>query len=483
MHLARRLIPLAVVLALSLTSFGASAAAPPATLPTWHLGQTVAYGTTLNLTALFDTYVKPFILMDQSNLNITTINALDFTGTLDIWTVDNVTQVTPTYYVLSEESASGLQLSMDVNLTMKGLPKPGTYPGTPSGYGFCIPPAIPTTNETVAVQMDGKILSATQRTIYQNVSTLAYVNETSSTATKADFSVAAHNVPTVSTNETSCVVTVAYEDPAFTLTADTHEDVRILYQPMWDYFNFPISDNETWWANTTARVGATLSGTVDVQGLSAADEASFFDNVTKAFQSAGLAVSGLTHFPIDLSQITITAGIANLVQNGVLLDTPIPLDTNLRATASAQSLSDGSIHPVYLITDASYSCPTSGNLTLPVGYAAVYAPDFPAPGAGMIAGYELLICVGSESLPGFGLTNTRPADARKNIGRTESTYNPFPPPPATNALADFFVKSPYWGILILVAVVVVAVAAVLVLRRRRAARQPPSPPPPGPGTP
>lgn len=485
MKLLRAWIPLALVLALSLTGFGAAAAPPAAaTVPTWQVGQDVGYGTSVNLTSLFDTYVKPYITANPSSMNITSINQLDFTGSFDSWTYDRVAQATATYYVLDSQSATGLQFHLNVNLTMQGLPTAGTYTGTPSGFGTCIPASIPTTTKTVSVVADGKVLAETTSAIYQQVSDLSYINETTSATVNANVVVNTYNLPTPTTNSTTCVETVTYESPSFTLTSDTQDQVRMLFQPAWNYFDFPISDNKTWWANTTATVGATLSGTVNVQGLSSADQAAFFDNLTKTLRGAGLVVSGLSAFPIDLSKVTIGAGLTNIVNNGVVTDLPLPLNEELRAIASAKTLSDNSVHSVYLITGASYACPYSGNLTsltsLPVGYAAVYAPDFPRVGGGMIVGYQLLVCLGSTSLPGYELTNTAPADAQKNIGQTETTYNPTPPP-APNALADFFTQSPYWGVLLIVAVVVV-VAALLVVRRRHRRTAPPPPPPGDLGT-
>lgn len=475
----RACLPLGLVLALCLTAFPGAAAPAPATVPTWQVGQAVAYGTSVNLTSLFDTYVRPVITTNPSALNITSINALDFTGSFDTWTYDHVAQKTATYYVVDSQSATGLKFHLNVNLTMTGLPTPGTYTGTPSGYGFCLPPSIQTMSRTVAVRADGSVLTQATSTVYQQVSDLAYMNESSDATVQANIAVSAFGIPMTSTNETTCIETVSYDNPSFILTADTHDQVRMLFQPAWDYFNFPITDNKTWWANTTATVGATLSGTVNVQGLSSRDQAAFFDNLTKTFQSAGLAVSGLSQFPIDLSKVTISAGLTNIVNNGVVTDLPVPLDQSLRAIASAKTLSDNTVHPVYLITSAQYECPTTGNLTsLPLGYAAVYAPDFPAPNAGMVVGYELLVCLGSASLPGYELTNTAPADAQKNIGQTETTYAPFPPA-SSNAIADFFLASPYWGILLIVAVVVVAVALLALRRRHRPTMAPPPPPPPG----
>ena len=484
----------ALVFVLALSAFAAPAsAATPAPVPTWQIGQAVAYGTNLNIGDLVDTYLLDTIRSYPQDFNITTINTLNATGTFDLWEYDQVTAKTSSYYVLSSQSAEGVTLHLAVNLTVNNLPQAGTYMGTYNGvppYGYCSFPTIQMTTGPIALNLDVTALSTTTGTTQYQISDLAYLRQTVNASVEARAVFTSHNLPMTQTNATSCVETVTYENPSFTLNVNTQDQVRELYSAAWDYFDFPMADNETWWANSTATVGATLSGTIDVQGLSSADETAFFDNVTKAFEGTGLSVQGLDGFPIDLAKVTITAGLNNLVQNGVVQDTPLPVQSNLRATATAMTLSDGNQYPVYLITDASYECPPSGtSLSLPIGYAAVYAPDFPAQGAGMIVGYQLLVCAGTMNLPGFSLTNTKPADAQQKIGQTETTYNPFPPA-SSNAIADFFLQSPYWGLLILV-VAVVAVVGLLVMRRRRrpamappaATTMPPPPPPGGPGIP
>ena len=493
MRFLKVLLPLAVALVLGLGALAVpAAAAAPANTPTWHQGQAVGYGTHYDIGALADTYLS-MIRNDPSLYNITSIHSLNVTGSLDSWEVDTVSQVTPSYYALDSQSANGFKLHLDVNVTMDNLPQAGTYQGTMS-YGFCSPSVTPTGSGTVAVALDATILATGSGTSQLQVSNLAYVNSVGNGTLQANVVFTGYHLPSTSMNLTTCTETVTYENPTFTLTANTKEQVRMLYQPAWDFFNFPISDNKTWWANSTATVGATLSGTVDLQGLTSQDEQAFFDNLTLAFQNAGLTVTGLSAFPIDLAKITILAGPTYIVNNGVVSDYPLPVNANFRAIASAETLSDGSQHPTYLITDASYECPSCGGLLgLPIGYAAVYAPDFPAAGAGMIVGYQLIMCTGSQTIPVFELKNTSTADAQQNIGQTENTYQVTPT--QGNTFADFFLQAPYWGILLIVAVVVV-VAALLVMRQRRRSRMappgaqppatppPPTPPPPsGPGSP
>ncbi len=481
------LLPLAVaaVLALSALAVPASAAAPAA-VPTWQVGQSVAYGTSLDLGSLANTYLS-IIQENPAMFNITKINALNLTGSLDSWEVDQVTEKTTTYYTLASHSAEGLKLGLVVNVTMNGIPQPGTYQGTRVGTA-CVPPTVPVGSGTVSAELQGTSLSTTSGTSRLQLSNLAYINETQDATLVSKITFTGYHIPVPTLDNTTCTETVAYENPSFTLTADTSTQVRILNQPAWDVFNFPITDNKTWWANTTAVVGATLSGTVNVQGLSSQDETAFFDNVTKAFQSLGLTVTGLDAFPIDLSKISVLLGPSYIVNNGVVTDYPLPLHAEFRALASAMTLSDGNQYPVYLITNASYQCPGPTGLIPSVGYAAVYAPDFPAQGAGMIVGYELVACTSGQSLPVFQLTNTQPSVAQQKIAQTETTYA-VAPPASTNTLADFFFASPYLG-LILIAVVVIVVAAALILWRRRRTTSPPGgeppampPPPSGPGNP
>ena len=491
MRLLKGLFPFVVALAIALSALAVPAAATPvapAPVPTWTQGQSVGYGVYYDLGATAETYLK-LVESNPSAYGLQSIQELNVTGSLDSWQVDTVSQVTSSYYTLASQAAEGVKLDLPANFPLASPPQAGTYTGSMS-YGLCLPPTVPTGAGTVAANLDATILATSSGTSRLQVSNLAYVSVVDNSTFQADIAFSGYHIPYESTNATACTVTVTYENPTFSLTANTQHQVRMLFSPAWDYFNFPITDNKTWWANTTATVGATLSGTINVQGLSSADEASFFDNLTQAFQNTGLTVTGLSSFPIDLSKVSILLGPSYIVNDGVVTDYRVPLDANFRAIASAESLSDGSVHPTYLITDASYECPSSSSMPLgvPLGYAAVYAPDFPASGAGMVVGYQLVVCAGTTSYPAFELKNTSPSTAQQKIGQTETTYQVVPT--HGNALVDFFAQPPYLGVLLIVAVVVI-VAALLVMRRRHrpamappgtqppATPPPPSPPPPG----
>lgn len=487
MKTAAALMSLAVVLLLGLAALAVPAsAATPAAVPTWHVGQAVGYGTTLNLTNL----VQPALDIYKANLTASgaTVNALSFTGSLDVWVVDTVTGATSTYYTLSEQTASGLKFHFVANLTTS-LPVPGTYAGS-SSNGTCLPSlTVPMADRPIAVTADWSSLENGTAVITYQVADLSTSKQVANTTVRAKGTLVGSNVPMVELNSTTCQETISYGPRNLALDVNTQSQTRVTYTPALGTFHFPIADGNTWWAFSNATVSGTVSGTIDVRGLSSADEQAFFQNLTDALNSvSGVSVTGLDHFPIDLAKITVTAGLNSVLQNGIIQDYTVPVAENLQAIAAVRTLGDQQQHSVYLITSASYACPATSYGSSPMTYAAIYAPDYPSAGAGMVAGYEGLYCLGSTNATVFSLDSVPVSEASGKLQQTQNTYNPFPQ--ASNAIADFFFASPYLG-LILIAVAVVAVAALIVVRgRHRRAMppppaQPPTPPqtPPPPGTP
>lgn len=470
-------VAVAVFLGLAAAGVPASAAAP-ATVPTWHVGQAVGYGTTLNLTSL----VQPYLDFYKANLTASgaTVNALAFTGSLDVWVVDTVTGATSSAYALSRQTAGGLKLHFVANLTTS-LPSPGTYPGDDS-TGSCLPNlTVPSSDRPIAVTLDWSSLENGTAVITYQAADLTTSKEVANTTLRAKGTLGGVNVPKIEFNATSCEETISYAPQSMTLDVNTQSSTRVTYVPALDTFHFPITDNNTWWTFSNATIGGTVSGTIDVTGLSSEDEQAFFQNVTDTLNSlAGVSVTGLNQFPIDLAKITVTLGLNNVLQNGIIQDYTVPIAEELRASAAIRTLGDQQQHPVYLIGPASYACPAPSTSLFPMTFVAVYAPDYPAAGAGMVAGYEAITCLLGTNQTVFSLESVPVSQASGHQRQTESDYNPFPTA-STNALADFFFASPYLG-LILIAAVVVAVVALLVVRARHK-RSPPPPQAPPPESP
>jgi hypothetical protein len=473
MLVVRRFCPVVLVAVLALAAFALPVNAQPANLPTWTVGQAVGYGTNLDLTSL----MAPLLLQLQSNpaaFNITSIQELNFTGSLDVWVHDEVVSQTDTYYVLQSESANGLKIHVAVNVTFNNLPAPGTYSGSCT-YGF-FDGAIPAVTRSVEVDMDLTSLSTTSGTARYAVSDLALMEETSNATDQVSGRVILRGVPMIDLNLTLCPETVTYDDPDLTIAVNMNNEYRVLFSPALDYFDFPINPSEDWWVYSNATVGATLSGTINVDGLDAADEAAFFDSLASAFQSiSGLAITGLDHFPIDLAQITVTVGGTNVLQGGLLRDMVVPVAERLQAREANMTLADGDLHPVMLLS--AYQDPLAG---CPPTLYAVYSVD-----DGMIVGLELYPTCEPTGLAIFELRPVPADTAQEKIGNTERNYAVVPTP-AGNPVADFFFAAPYWGLLLVI--LAIAIIALLLLRRRgrptiMSPPAPPMPPPPPPSPP
>ncbi len=477
-------IAAAVALVVGLAAGAAPvAAASSVSVPTWTVGQAVAYGTHVDLTSLVQPSLSSY--WAAANKSGAKVNALSFTGGIDVWVVDTVTGVSSTLYTLSEQSASGFKFSFNANLTAS-VPVPGTYPGTLLN-GTCIPSStFPMANRTVAVTVAFSALSNGTSASWYQVSNLATTKSVANTTLRAKGTLSGADVPEFAFNSTLCQESITYGAQNLELDVNTQSQVRTSYNPALTYLNFPMSDGSTWWANSTATLGGTFTGTIDVTGLNSAQEQSFFQNLTRTLNSLpGIAVSGISGFPIDLAKITVTEGLNNVFQNGVLQDYAVHEAEPLRATAGVRTLGDQQQHNVYVISNASYACSASAT-GFPFTYNAIFAPDYPAANAGMIAGYEATFCLGGTNQTLFSLGSVPVSQGQANLQNTQTTYNPFPGA-SGNAFADFFLASPYLG-LILIAVVVVAVAALIVVRgrRKRGSGAPPQTPPqtpPPPGTP
>jgi len=265
------------------------------------------------------------------------------------------------------------------------------------------------------------------------------------------------NVPTFDFNLTACEFTVTYEDSDLTLTADVELGLRVIYAPALDHFDFPIADREVWSANSSATQGGNIRGTIDLVGLDPQEEADFFESITQALEASGFSVSGLTEFPVVLEDVTIMLGLTAYLKDGVIHDTTVPVDLSLYARERQMTLADGNFHTVYLISD---------NTGSPYACSWVYSPD-----DGFVVGYVCEI----SGVSVFELKNVPADSAEANMADTKQNYNVFATP--TNALGDFFLKSPFLGVL-LIAAGAILIVALLVRRRRRPGMAPPSAPPP-----
>ena len=461
--MSRTLIPAvpAVAVALALLFLASPAAAQvPAPVPSHDVGDKVGFGASIDLGALADPFLAQLVALDQADDNFT-FHELNFTGSADIWaTMEVIEEVPGAYYTIREEAAAGVRAHFVADVTSTRLPVPGTYQGSLQ-FGFCVPPAYPMSERRLSLDYQVSDLETTSGASKWGVSDFA-LRETAANATLDLRIVASIRGFPSATNDTACRFTVSYMDRDLTITADVDTQVRAVYSPAWDIFDFPINDAETWWANSTAAVSGRISGTIDAVGYNATEEEMLFDTLNTALESSGLTVTGLTGFPITLQDITITFLAVPYLENGEIRSFPAPVNQSLQARASQLILADDQLHDVYLLSQP---------VLIPglPGCSWIYSPD-----DGFIVGY---ICEFAPGVPYFALDNVPADQAGREIDQAKVEYSVTPP--AGNPLLDFFLKTPYLGLLLIAAAVIV-VAALLVRRGRRPAVAPPSPPPMAP---
>lgn len=434
--------------------------AADAEVPTHDVGDKVGFGTTIDLGAIA-AYLD---LYDQTDENIT-INEREVDGSIDIWATMEVVEESAEAYTIRTVTATGVRLDFLLDVTSTQFPAAGTYPGDMSS-GFCMPPDIPVTTMTAVIDVDFEYLATSVGDAKWTVSNFALMED--QTASSYDFlgTFRLTNAPSLDFNFTSCEFTVAYEDHDLTASTAIEVDTTTTFSPALDVFHFPIMDGEVWSANASATTGGTIQGTIDVGGLDPEAEAAFFTSLNEALESMDVTVSGLDGFPIVLENVSIVRGSMAFLEDGVIHDMTSPVDLALVATERSMPLSDGNEHTVYVIAQG-----FDGSAS-PCGW--VYSPDH-----GFVVGFRC------EGISLFDLRNVPADEAERRITDTEQAYAVGPTGSNPNALADFFLKPPFLGILFVAAVAILAVALVM-RRRKKPAMAPPGPampPPPVAGPP
>lgn len=431
-----------------LTSFAhAPRAAGQAPVPSHNVGDAVGFGVQLDL----GPFVQPSLdeLRQQFADPNTTVNELNFTGSLDAWHSERVIDNTSTHYVIQENTAVGLDAHFRSSITSITLPREGTYTGTINPTFGCQLPLIPMETRTITANLDFVYLTSSSGTTNWSHSEFAVLASVTNEAVDLSATFVGRNLPDIDVNLTACRETVTYQDVTYRIFADVDATLRAAYNPALDVFDFPIVDGQNWTVSSTQTVSGTLRGTIDVQGLDPADEEAFFTALNAALTN--FTVSGLDSFPIVLERVTIALGLNYYLRDGVLDDISSPVTMQLQARTRTMTL-DGQPQTVYEIS--------MYTLTPTVPYFACYY----SPSKGFIVSCAL-VADATSGVTIFELENVPPAQADANIQDTRTRYIVSAP---GNPLADFFLKFPYIGLFLVVAAVIV-IAAVLSRRRRKPA--------------
>src|SRR3990170_2607909 len=175
----------------------AAALAPPAAsqapVPALEVGDSVGYGTELDLGVLLEPYLDMIREQDAMTDNLT-IAALSATGSLDVWGVSEVTGAADPTVEITTDVVVGLDFHFALDATIDALPDPALREST--------------TNASVE-------------------SLVTFV---------------ATGLPRIEMNDTTCEQTVAYETLNLRATADVDAQVRSVFAPALDRFDFPLED-------------------------------------------------------------------------------------------------------------------------------------------------------------------------------------------------------------------------------------------------
>ena len=440
-----------------------------AEVPTHVLGDAVAFGVQVDLGPIVQPSLDQLKRQFSADPNVT-VNELNFTGTLDAWHTEEVTEVSA-YYGVREETAFGVEAHLRYSVTARYAPVAGTYLGDTSS-GVCIPPIVPTEIRTVTANLDLLHLQTSSGVAKWGRPDFALQQTRTNETVDLFSSFVARGVPEIDVNMTlaDCRQTVTYRDLTYRVTADVDSHLVTTYLPALDLFDFPMADGENWTVNSTQTLSGTLRGTIDMQGIDPADEEQFFAALIAMLRAARFTVGGLDGFPIVLERVSLTLGLMPYLKDGVLSDISSTVAMRLQAKVRTKTLADNNPYTVYEISEYT---PTP---IVPY-FACYYSPVH-----GFVVGCGLVIDAATGNTI-FELKNVPPTTAEQNIETTKATYVVASP---GNPLADFFLKFPYIGLFLVVAAVVV-IAALLSRRRRKAVPIPPSevaaPPPRAPTRP
>jgi hypothetical protein len=460
--MSRPILAVALFLAIVTAFAVAPAATAQAAVPTHDVGDAVGFGAAVDLGALAAPFLDQIRAQDAANDNIT-INELNFTGSMDIWATMEVVEETASSYTIREESAEGLRAHFVTSVTSNMVPAAGVHPGTIDPNFGCVPSLIPYTTGTSSSDIQITSLSTASGLSKWNVSDFALRESRTNYTLDLRATASLRNIPSIEFNATACETVVTYENSDITVSVDVDAELRVIFAPALDYFDFPILDNENWTAYSDATVGGRVAGTIDVTGLDPNDEEQFFAALNALLPASGFTVTGLTDFPINLQEITVTVLADTYLRGGVIDDISVPVALALHAREDTMTLADGNFHTVYLI-----SSPPALGYSVPQ-CSWVYSPD-----DGFIVGY---ICEIQPGISIFELENVQPGTAEQEIADTKSTFGIGVA--AANPLVDFFLKPPFLGLLLIIAAVVISI--LLVRRRGRRVVAPPVPPPAPPG--
>mgnify|MGYP005851439663 CR=1 FL=1 len=265
-----------------------------------------------------------------------------------------------------------------------------------------------------------------------------------------------------------CSITIAeYQDFSITGTENFNMNLRAVYTPPLDLFDYPISLNEEWWANSTLKLSGSYDGSADVTGIP-----------DKWKEEMGMNET----FPIDFKDPKYNSGI---FKNGNIGPATYNITLPLKAVGTKTiKYPDGTTEEVYIINIRSEPLPVYTGYPLSGSFnrIAQTSPEietnnYYSPKKGFFVSQDIPSIPGSTGVTQNSITTEPLTEQQANDGMTAITTNPDRTKPA---------GLPIGLIVIFVVVIAVVIIAVVLIYMRKKKGKPatvPPPQPPQPGQP
>ena len=294
----------------------ANAVVPVANAPTWNEGDSWAMGKSIDLDAEFSEQLDHMEQILQNMTGSATLDEFNVQAMASAWLKAEVTSVTADEYIVQGKLA--MRFNAEANVAATGeMPAAGIKAWNDYDY--------PTTTKTISVDAAIDMAFVSETTVVFEKSTMAIKSIETTNKASMIASIKILNIPETKLNFSDLSVTYSYRSIDASIDFDMILNVEASFAPALNVIEFPLSVGDSWSVSSLASVTGSMSGFLDVKGLSSDDEEMLFDN--QMLQNAGI-----TEFPIDFSKLS-TKGEPKIV-NGTL----IPSNQYVNATMECTGL-------------------------------------------------------------------------------------------------------------------------------------------------
>jgi hypothetical protein len=443
----RRSIILAAPVAVALLLAGVLLASPivsaTADAPIWHEGDKWAMGKEADIGALAgDASDLEDLLQSLGGL---TLDRFDADGEAASWIVFEVVDVTSTDYNLSV--SFGGKLNSEIHVQVSGeMPKAGTY-------GFSDINSLPKEQKTVELDVQEDFAVVFDGNVIFNKTDMAVKKMGYEFKASAVVSLDGTNIPTI--NATGGQTKIEYSNYNIDIKFDLTLEINMVFDPALNIYDFPLDFEDEWTVESTATVSGAVDGFLDATGLPAEMEQEMF---TQELADQ----TGIADFPIEFDKLSSTGEGAN-IHDGIIESYDVPVYAEMACVEKIQMtvFGHGNVD-VYVIEvnggpDRLYYSPgvqffTSvgtdlSGIELPGGIPSGLTPE---------AEMQMDTVESEQAEGGIASVATYQMQVSEDAGQS-----------STDSGSNFFLDSPYVGIILIVVVILVVMIAVVLVARRK----------------